>query len=105
MLAQMPVLSAEHATNNNYFKCTLFESYKIGKKNHLCVSLTSLKVLFLTGAKRHIGKLLPCSRVVPEVAVRLELHPLLPGVVQTVVDSRGDADLVASRDGVSRRSL
>lgn len=39
LLVQMPVLSAENVTN---------ESYKIEKKkkNHLCVSLTSLKVLF-----------------------------------------------------------
>lgn len=61
--------------------------------------------MFLTGSKRHIGKLLPCSGVVVEVSVRVELHPLRPGVVQTVVDSRGDADLVAHRDGVSCRSL
>lgn len=62
-------------------------------------------LMFLTGSKRHIGKLLPCSGVVVEVSVRVELHPLRPGVVQTVVDSRGDADLVAHRDGVSCRSL
>lgn len=36
-----------------------------------------------------------------EVAVRPELQPLLPGVAQSVVDGRGDADLVAHGDGVS----
>lgn len=63
------------------------------------------KITVLTSSKRHIGKLLPCSRVVVEVAVRVELHPFLPGVTETVVDSRGDTDLVAHRDGVSCRSL
>lgn len=55
----------------------------------------------LTGSKRHIGELLPCGGVVVEVAIRIKLHPLIPGVVQAVVDSRGDADLVAHRDGVT----
>lgn len=60
-----------------------------------------LELIFLTGSKWHVSKLLSSGGVVVEVAVRLELHPVLPGVVQTVVDGRGDADLVAHRDGVS----
>lgn len=59
------------------------------------------KAFPLTSSKRYVGKLLPCSRVVVEVAVRLELQPLLPGIAQAVVDGRGDAHLVADRDGVS----
>lgn len=55
----------------------------------------------LTSSKRYVGELLPCGRVVVEVAVRPELQPLLPGIVQAVVDGRGDADLVADRYGVS----
>lgn len=63
------------------------------------------KAFPLTGSKRYVGKLLACGRVVVEVAVGLELQPLLPGVVQPVVDGRGDADLVADGDGVSRCRL
>lgn len=58
-----------------------------------------------TGSEGHVGKLLPSGGVLSEVAVRLELHPLVPGVVQAVVDGRGDADLVADRDGEPRRGL
>lgn len=61
--------------------------------------------VFLTGSKRHISELLPSSRVIVEVAVGVELHPLHPGVTQAVVDRRGHADLVALGDGVSCRSL
>lgn len=63
------------------------------------------KAFPLTSSKRYVGKLLPCSRVVVEVAVRLELQPLLPGIAQAVVDGRGDADLVADGDGVASRRL
>lgn len=59
----------------------------------------------LTSSKWYVGKLLPCSRIVVEVAVGLELQPLLPGVPQAVVDGRGDADLVADGDCVTRRRL
>lgn len=58
-----------------------------------------------TGSEGHVGKLLPGGGVLLEVAIRLELHPLIPGVVQAVVDGRGDADLVADGDGESRRGL
>ena len=68
-----------------------FNSYKI----------FSFKFILLTGSKWHVGKLLPGSRVVVEVAVGFELHPLRPRVEQTVVDRRGDADLVAHGDGVA----
>lgn len=65
-------------------------------------SISSINIFMsLTGSKWHISKLLPCSGVVVEVAIRIKLHPLVPGVVQAVVDSRGDADLVAHRDGVT----
>lgn len=57
------------------------------------------------GSKGHIGELLPCGRVIVEVAIGFELHPVHPGVVQPVVNSRGDAHLVAHRDGVSCCSL
>lgn len=59
----------------------------------------------LTSSKWYVGKLLPRGRIVVEVAVGLELQPLLPGVLQAVVDGRGDADLVADRDGVTCRCL
>lgn len=59
----------------------------------------------LTSSKWDVGKLLPSSRVVVEVAVGIEVQPLLPGVEQAVVDGRGDAHLVANRDGVSRCRL
>lgn len=59
----------------------------------------------LTSSKWYVGKLLPCGRIVIEVAVGVELQPLLPGVPQAVVDGRGDADLVADRDGVTCRRL
>ena len=62
-------------------------------------------MILLTGSKWNVGKLLSRSRVVVKVAVGVELHPLRPGVVQTVVDGRGDADLVAHRDGVACCSL
>lgn len=72
------------------------------RNTHVFCFFLILKRLFqLTSSKRHVGKLLPCSRVVVEVAVGPELQPLLPGVVQAVVDGRGDADLVAHGDGVS----
>lgn len=61
--------------------------------------------LSLTCSKRHIGKLLPCSITVIEVAIGSEFHPLHPGVTQTVVDSWRDADLMADRDGVTCCSL
>lgn len=56
----------------------------------------------LTGAKRDVGELVGS---VVEVPLWAELHPLPPGVTQAVVNSRGDADLVADRDGVSCSSL
>lgn len=59
----------------------------------------------LTCTKGHIGKFLPCGRVVVKVAVRSKLHPLCPGVLQTVVDCRGHTHLVASWDGVACYSL
>lgn len=52
-----------------------------------------------TGSKRYVGELLPSGGVVAEVAVGLELHSFVPGVVQAVVDGRRDADLVARWDG------
>lgn len=58
-----------------------------------------------TSSERHVGKLLPGGGVLAEVAVRLELHPFVPGVVQAVVDGRGDADLVSDWDGESCRRL
>lgn len=63
------------------------------------------KALLHTGSKGHIGELLPCGRIIVEVAIRFELHPVHPGVVEPVVNSRGDAHLVAHRDGVSCCSL
>lgn len=59
------------------------------------------KLIFLTCSKGHISKLLPCSKIVIEVPFRAELHPIHPGVTQAMVDSWGDTDLVADRDGVS----
>lgn len=61
--------------------------------------------LLHTGSKGHIGELLPCGRIIVEVAIRFEFHPVHPGVVEPVVNSRGDAHLVAHRDGVSCCSL
>lgn len=59
----------------------------------------------LTSAERDVSELLPCSQVVVEVALGFEVHPLHPGVLQTVVNGRGDADLVADGDGVSCSGL
>lgn len=63
------------------------------------------KMPVLTGPKRHIGELLPCGRVIVEVAIGFELHPVHPGVVQPVVNSRGHTHLVANGDGVPCCSL
>lgn len=52
------------------------------------------------GAKWDVSELLPRGRVVVEVALGFEVHPLHPGVLQTVVNGWGDADLVADGDGV-----
>lgn len=55
----------------------------------------------LTSSEWHIGELLPVSRAVSEVALGGKVHPVLPGVVEPVVDGGGDAHLVAHGDGVA----
>lgn len=78
----------------------------LNHNNHHSPTLKVWKRGFpLTSSKWDVGKLLPSGRIVVEVAVGVELQPLLPGVVKAVVDGRGDADLVANRDGVSRCRL
>ena len=53
------------------------------------------------GAKRNVGELLPSCRVVPEIAVRLEVQGVLPGVLQALVNGGGHADLMAGGNVVS----
>lgn len=64
-----------------------------------------MMVVSLTSTKWYVSKLLPSGGVVVEVTLRVELHPLHPGIFQTMVDCWGDADLVADRNGVSCSSL
>lgn len=54
-----------------------------------------------TCSEWYVGEFLSCRWVVIQIAIRVELHPLHPGVVQSVVDSRRYTDLVTHRDGVT----
>lgn len=78
---------------------------RFSRKLNAANNAPSLNSFSPTGSERYVCKLLPGGGVLSEVTVRLELHPLVPGVVQPVVDGRGDADLVAGGDGESCRRL